>query len=162
MIYFFSSGRTALKHNQGFMQNHSRLRQVLQGDRGKKKLTKAVSTVNCQVMCCFRMGQISWKSDPGFANESQLYQVLPLVITANVRKETLVQSSACRVPYHLRASACVCRCFSGLNLPGESSASQQKPAEVKVIWFGSYYGHFTSSISVIIADWSRLLYREGS
>jgi len=71
-----------LKHNQGIMQNHSRLRQVLQG-RGKK-ITIAVAAVNCQLMCCFRMGQISWKSDPGFANESQLYQVLPLVITANV------------------------------------------------------------------------------
>lgn len=79
-----------------------------------------------------------------------------------VTKEMLQASGACRVPSPLRASACVCRCFSVLNLPGESLASQQKPAEVKVIWFGSYYRHFTSSISVIIADWSRLLYWEGS
>lgn len=50
-----------------------------------------------------------------------------------VTKEMVQASEACRVPSTLRASACVCRCFSVLNLSGESLASQQKPAEVKVI-----------------------------
>lgn len=167
MIYFFSSGRTALKHNQGFMQKPFKTKASASGgQKEKKKINYSCfySKLSSDVLLQDGSNQLkvrSWLcqwvttlSGPASGYYCQCDRL--------ARKEMLVQSSACRVLYHLRASACVCRCFSVLNLPGESSASQQKPAEVKVIWFGSYYRHFTSSISVIIADWSRLLYREGS
>lgn len=135
-MYFFSSGWTVLKHNQGLMQNHSRLRRALRGE-GKKiiKYSCFCSKLSTDVLLQDGSNQLkvrSWLcqwvttlSGPASGYYCQCDRL--------VTKEMLVQSSACRVLYNLRASACVCRCFSVLNLPGESSASQQKPAEVKVI-----------------------------
>lgn len=134
-MYFSSSGWAALKHDQRLMQNHSRLRRVLQGEEKKIKYSCSCSKLSTDVLLQDGSNQLkvrSWLcqwvttlSGPASGYYCQCDHL--------VTKEMLVQSSACRVLYNLWASACVCRCFSVLNLPGESSASQQKPAEVKVI-----------------------------